>query len=65
MRRLTPALELIAQRYRAPLGLADLAACCNISVPHFRRLFREGFGCAPLEYLIRWRVRMAAISGVP
>lgn len=58
--RLQPAVEIIAQSYRLPLGVADLARGCHLSVPHFRRLFQEGFGCAPLEYLIRWRVRMAA-----
>ncbi len=60
LQRLEPALEAIARNYMAPLGLEDLARGCNLSAPHFRRLFREALGCAPLEYLIRWRVRMAA-----
>lgn len=60
--RISPALELISKKYMEPLQLSDLTACCNLSEPHFRRIFREYTGFSPMEYLIHWRVRMAVAT---
>lgn len=58
--RVAPALEDMAARYPDEVGLAEWARSCHVSVPHFRRLFRQALGKAPYQYLTELRVRMAA-----
>ena len=45
-------------RYRI-IGSAEAAAFCNISLPHFRRMYRTGKAPAPIrlsERKLGWRV---------
>lgn len=41
------------------ISLDDLALCLHMSVPHFERLFRRSFGCAPYQYVLKQRVERA------
>lgn len=58
------AIQAVASRLReAPcedVDLRDLAASCHLSYSHFRRLFREQIGAAPLDYHLQCRMRWAA-----
>ena len=56
---LAPALALIGQCYHEPLGVGDLAAACELSESHFRRLFTTRLGIGPTSWLNRVRVQMA------
>ena len=57
--RLDKALETISRRYMEPLKITELAATCNMSPTHFRRLFNESFGKSPRDYLNQMRISMA------
>ncbi len=48
--RLSPALDYIAQHYDTPISANELASLCNLSVSHFRRIFKEKFGMSPMQY---------------
>jgi AraC-like DNA-binding protein len=39
--------------------LQELAAAAHLSIPHFSELFRRQTGYAPIDYLIRQRIRQA------
>ena len=41
------------------LSLKQIAALSHVSETHFRTLFRECYGCTPLQYLIDLRVQKA------
>ncbi|MDD2709391.1 MAG: AraC family transcriptional regulator [Verrucomicrobiae bacterium] len=58
--RVRPAIEHIASHYDRPVMDADLARLCRMSRPHFRRIFKEAAGLAPHEYLISFRMNVAA-----
>ena len=58
--RLAPALQTISSNFATPLKVGDLARCCNLSEPHFRRLFTRTIGRSPCAYLNDVRIRMAA-----
>jgi AraC-like DNA-binding protein len=59
--RIAPALAYIAQNYKQPVRLADLARLCSLSAPQFRRVFTQAAGRPPQEYLMQMRVRMAMV----
>ena len=54
-----PALRLMESRYADHLTLQDLAAACALSETHFRRLFRQVYGAAPIDYLLDLRLKRA------
>lgn len=56
---LSPAVSHICAHYGEPVSVPELAKLCNLSVTHFRRLFRRTMGRAPSEYLLEVRMRMA------
>lgn len=56
---LAPALHRITNRYYEAFSIQELAADCNLSETHFRRLFHQAMGCSPLQYLNQVRLRMA------
>jgi len=58
--RLAPALQYMTNHYSENVDVGDLADHCNLSVTHFRRVFRAAIGRSPLQYLAHLRVRMAA-----
>lgn len=60
MRSIEPALKLIAREYGKPLSQARLARTCFMSASHFRRVFVSQMGVSPRDYLLGYRVSMAA-----
>ena len=58
--RLAPALQMLTSDYASPLKIGDLARKCNLSEPHFRRLFGKTIGRSPHDYWNDLRLRMAA-----
>ena len=56
---LSPAISHICSHYGEDISVPELAKLCNLSVTHFRRLFRRTMGRAPSEYLLEVRMRMA------
>lgn len=59
MTYINPALRYIETHYAEDLRIDDLAEKCNISAPHFRRLFRRVFEMSPLEYIENCRIEHA------
>lgn len=55
-----PNWEIVVQHIRRHLGskltLAELAALCHLSVPHFRRIFRRRTGRSPMEFVLAERI---------
>jgi len=60
MRRVAPALDLMAENYMKETDVEQWARVCHVSVTHFRRLFQKALGKSPHIYLIELRVLMAA-----
>lgn len=61
-RRVTGALALIEARYAEPLTLGALADTARMSPYHFLRMFRAVAGVTPHQYLMRTRLRHAAVA---
>jgi AraC-like DNA-binding protein len=55
------AKQIIETHHASKLTLADLAARCDLSSSHLSMLFTRHFGCPPIEYLVRVRVREAKL----
>ncbi len=51
--------SLLEANYTERITLADLAAEASKSIPHLSSEFKKHFDCAPVEYLIRLRMREA------
>lgn len=51
-----PALDYIENNYMQQFSISDLAEMCHWSPTHFRRIFHEMMGIAPLDYLNKTRV---------
>lgn len=60
MRSIEPALNLIAREYAKPLSLSRLARACFMSGSHFRRVFSSQLGASPRDYVLGYRVAVAA-----
>lgn len=57
--RLKPAFEHIANHYKQPIGVDELARLCELSTTHFRRLFAAVVGDSPISFLNTTRVNRA------
>lgn len=57
--KLRRTLEYIDAHLAEPVALADLAGLLQMSVHHFRHLFKQSTGLAPHQYLIRHRIDKA------
>lgn len=57
--RLSPALDYIGQNYDKNISVKQLSALCNLSVSHFRRLFKEVLGVSPMQYRENIRIYWA------
>ncbi len=53
-------LSLIEENYAQELTLADMANAVELSPNYFCRYFKKIAGCSPVEYLIDYRLNMAA-----
>jgi AraC family transcriptional regulator len=61
-RRAIAALRMIEARYHEPLSVLSLARAAQMSPYHFLRVFRAVAGVTPHQYLVRTRLRRAAIA---
>ena len=61
-RRVVRALDLIEARYAEALNLATIADAVHMSPYHFLRVFRAVAGVTPHQYLVRTRLRHAAVA---
>ena len=52
-------LSHLEKHYMEPMTLDDLAHVAHVSRRQLNRAFRLATGCAPMDYLIRLRVRRA------
>ncbi len=60
-RRVSTAVRFIDLHYRRPLPLEELSALVGISPYHFLRTFRQVVGITPHQFLLRRRLREAAL----
>jgi len=56
---LEPALYFVEQRYREKIKAGDAAALCGMSSFRFSRVFKEIYGVAFRDYVVRYRLREA------
>lgn len=59
--RILPAAEFIKKNYDTKITNEELAELCNMSVTHFRRIFKENFGISPMQYHEKIRMHWAVI----
>jgi AraC family transcriptional regulator len=60
-RRISTALRFMEERFREPLKLENLAAFAGLSLYHFLRTFKRVAGITPHQFLLRRRLREAAL----
>jgi AraC family transcriptional regulator len=60
-RRISMALRLMEERFREPLTLENLATFAGLSPYHFLRTFKRVAGITPHQFLLRRRLREAAL----
>jgi len=58
-RQVLPARQYILEHCEEELSLDLLAGLCNLSVTHFRRLFKSVFHVSPIAYLQNLRLEKA------
>jgi AraC-like DNA-binding protein len=61
-RRVIKALDLIEARYSEPLSVGMVAGAVCMSQYHFLRVFHAVAGVTPHQYLVRARLRRAAVA---
>ena len=58
-RRILPAKQYIESHYKEEIAVSDLAAICDLSETHLRRLFVRVLSCSPTEYRLNLRMQEA------
>ena len=58
-RHILPAKKYIDEHYKEDISVSDLAAICNLSETHLRRLFARVLSVSPTEYRLNLRMREA------
>ncbi|MBI2926763.1 MAG: helix-turn-helix transcriptional regulator [Verrucomicrobia bacterium] len=53
------AMEFMHERFNEDLGLPEIAAAVGLSAFHFARLFKQGTGLSPHQFLLQQRVERA------
>ena len=61
MNKITAALNYISNNYMNSIEINQLATLCQMSEPHFRRVFKSTFKVSPSEYIFKVRVKMAYV----
>lgn len=61
-RRVAAVIRHLESRYHHPWALADLAGLADLSPFHFLRIFRATAGQTPHQYVLRARLRAAAVT---
>ncbi len=56
-----PAISFVAENYMNDISIDALAHTCHLSVSHFRRVFKQILGIAPLEYIQTVRIERARV----
>ena len=59
LNQILPALRFIDEHYAGPIRAAELASCCGLSEPHFRRIFEDHINMTPMSYLNLIRIQKA------
>lgn len=59
--RIKKAAEYISARPSDKITVGFLADMCNLSIPHFHRLFRQSFGMTPIDYKNKKTVDLAML----
>lgn len=53
---ITPGIRALRQEFRNPeLSVASLAQLCHVSETYFRRIYRQQYGCSPLQTILDLR----------
>lgn len=60
-RRIATAIRFIELHFRRPLGVDELSALVGISPYHFLRTFKQVAGLTPHQFILRRRLREAAL----
>jgi AraC family transcriptional regulator len=60
-RRIATAVQFIELNFRQPLSLEELSALVGISPYHFLRTFKQVAGLTPYQFILRRRLREAAL----
>mgnify|MGYP000953360446 CR=1 FL=1 len=60
IREIAPALQYISSNITESIYVPDLASICNMSTPHFRRVFKHSMGIPPIDYINMLRIKMAS-----
>lgn len=55
-RQTLPAQQYMANHYQENITLEQLAQMCDLSVTHFRRLFKSVYNLSPIAYLLNLRL---------
>lgn len=58
--KLKLALAYMQEHYAEPITVAELADLCGFSQVHFMNVFREAIGASCIQYLIEYRLALAA-----
>lgn len=58
---IAPAISYISENYMNDLSIEELSRLCHVSTSHFRRLFKQVLGWAPLDYLQVIRIERACM----
>lgn len=58
-RILTPVIEYIAENYSEKITNDTLASLTGFSTVYFRKLFKEIYGCSPIEYVKQLKIKKA------
>lgn len=58
---ISPAISFIAENYMEDISIDQLSQLCHVSTSHFRRLFKQILGWAPLDYVQMVRIDRACV----
>lgn len=50
------AIAYIREHYMEPIGLSDVAQCCNVSPEYLSRIFKEETGVKFVDFLANFRI---------
>lgn len=60
--KIKPALAYIQEHYSEPITIARLASLCGFSQVHFMNIFKKAIGTTCIDYLVEYRLALAAMD---